>query len=97
MARTDPQTNIRLPLRLKERLAVAARASNRTMNAEIVQRLERSFSSTGEPLLVMMQSLEAKVAGLEAKVAELPANLMKVIGGEADPPSPEDLAEKDLL
>jgi predicted DNA-binding protein len=43
MARTDPQTNIRLPLGLKERLGAAARANTRTMNAEVVSRLERSF------------------------------------------------------
>lgn len=55
MARTDPQTNIRLPLELKERLGVAARANKRTMNAEIVQRLEASFSSTGDPLSVINQ------------------------------------------
>jgi hypothetical protein len=44
MARTDPQTNIRLPLGLKERLSAAARANTRTMNAEVVSRLERSFA-----------------------------------------------------
>lgn len=43
MARTDPQTNIRLPVGLKERLGAAAQANTRTMNAEIVSRLERSF------------------------------------------------------
>jgi predicted DNA-binding protein len=43
MARTDPQTNIRLPLGLKERLSAVARSNTRTMNAEIVSRLERSF------------------------------------------------------
>jgi hypothetical protein len=43
MARSDPQTNIRLPLQLKRRLAEAARENTRTTNAEIVNRLERSF------------------------------------------------------
>jgi len=44
MARTDPQTNIRLPPELKERLGEAARANTRTLNAEILNRLERSFA-----------------------------------------------------
>lgn len=43
MARNDPQMNIRLPLDLKERIEAAAKAGNRSMNAEIVSRLERTF------------------------------------------------------
>jgi predicted DNA-binding protein len=43
MARTDRQTNIRLSIELKERLGEAARRNNRTLNAEIVHRLERSL------------------------------------------------------
>src|SRR5271166_4101048 len=72
---------LRLPDGMREKIGVAARANKRTMNAEIIQRLEASFSSTGEPLLVInkntaeadiifelrdsMQSLEAKIAGLD--------------------------------
>jgi hypothetical protein len=43
MARTDPQINVRLPSKLKERLVAAAQANTRTLNAEIVNRLEASF------------------------------------------------------
>jgi len=94
MVRTDPQTNIRLPLGLKERLGAAARSNTRTMNAEIVQRLEASLSSTDEPLLVIKKNtaeadiiweLRDSMQSLQAEVAELRANLMKAIGGEADP------------
>jgi len=94
MVRTDPQTNIRLPLGLKERLGAAARSNTRTMNAEIVQRLEASLSLTDEPLLVIKKNtaeadiiweLRDSMQSLQAEVAELRANLMKAIGGEADP------------
>jgi hypothetical protein len=94
MARTDPQINIRLPLGLKEQLGVAARANTRTMNAEIVQRLEASFSSTDELLFVvkkntaeadMIWELRDSMQSLKAEVAELRTNLTKVIGGEVDP------------
>ncbi|RZA28239.1 MAG: Arc family DNA-binding protein, partial [Proteobacteria bacterium] len=34
MARDDPQTNIRLPAELKERLLEAAKKANRTFGAE---------------------------------------------------------------
>jgi hypothetical protein len=94
MTRTDPQTNIRLPLGLKERLGAAARANTRTLSAEIVQRLERSFSSTDEPLLVIKKNtseadiiweLRDSMQSLQVEVAELRSSLMKAIGDEADP------------
>jgi hypothetical protein len=46
---------LRLPEGMRDKIGVAARANKRTMNAEIVQRLEASFSSAGEPLLVVNQ------------------------------------------
>src|SRR5271165_3804328 len=105
MARTDPQTNIRLPFELKERLGVAARANTRTMNAEIVQRLEASFSSTGEPLLVIHQNtakadiiyeLRDSMQSLQAGVAELRSKLMKVIEDEAEMAGVPDFAGKAI-
>ena len=64
------------------------------MNAEIVQRLEASFSSTDEPLLVIKKNtaeadiiweLRDQMQNLQAEVAELRASLMKAIDGEVDP------------
>jgi Arc-like DNA binding domain len=46
---------VRLPNGMRDKIGVAARANKRSMNAEIVQRLEASFSSAGEPLLVVNQ------------------------------------------
>ena len=43
MSREDPQLRIRLPVELKEKIELAAKANTRSMNAEIVQRLEVSF------------------------------------------------------
>lgn len=42
MARDDPQFRIRLPADLKAWVENAAKKSNRSLNAEIVQRLEGS-------------------------------------------------------
>jgi hypothetical protein len=50
MAVTDPQTNIRLPRSLKDRLGTAAKKNARTLNAEILYRLERSFGDAPETL-----------------------------------------------
>jgi hypothetical protein len=46
---------VRLPNGMRDKIGVAARANKRSMNAEIVNRLEASFSSAGEPLLVANQ------------------------------------------
>ncbi|MBJ8938574.1 Arc family DNA-binding protein [Citrobacter koseri] len=43
MSREDPQLRIRLPVELKEKIDDAAKSNNRSMNAEIVQRLDASF------------------------------------------------------
>ncbi len=43
MSREDPQLRIRLPIELKEKIEETAKANSRSMNAEIVQRLDASF------------------------------------------------------
>ncbi|MDR3570969.1 MAG: Arc family DNA-binding protein [Candidatus Pacebacteria bacterium] len=51
MSRTDPQLNLRFPADLKARLVQAAQANGRTMNAEIIHRLERSLEGSGPQLI----------------------------------------------
>ena len=43
MARTDPQFNVRMPADLKEKIDEAAKENGRSMNAEIVYRLQKSI------------------------------------------------------
>lgn len=43
MSREDPQLRIRLPIELKEKIEYFAKENNRSMNAEIVSRLEATF------------------------------------------------------
>ncbi|WP_410707008.1 Arc family DNA-binding protein [Citrobacter braakii] len=43
MSREDPQLRIRLPVELKEKIEFSSKSNNRSMNAEIVQRLERTY------------------------------------------------------
>ncbi|UTW09320.1 Arc family DNA-binding protein [Pseudomonas benzenivorans] len=45
MSRTDPQLRLRVPLPLRAEIERAARAARRSMNAEIVIRLEASFAN----------------------------------------------------
>lgn len=42
---TDPQYKLRLPVDLKEKIKKASEYNHRSMNAEIVARLEESFRS----------------------------------------------------
>lgn len=44
MAREDPQLKLRLTEELKARVTEAARANNRSVNAEIVARLQRTLA-----------------------------------------------------
>jgi predicted DNA-binding protein len=43
MSREDPQLRIRLPVELKEKVEETAKANGRSINAEIVHRLDVSF------------------------------------------------------
>ncbi len=43
MARNDPQMNLRVPMELKEKIEKAALDNGRTITAEAVHRLEKSF------------------------------------------------------
>lgn len=44
MSRTDPQFKLRVPAALRLQIEQAAHASRRSMNAEMVVRLEASFA-----------------------------------------------------
>lgn len=45
MSREDPQLKIRLPLELKEKIIQSAADHGRSINSEVVARLEQSFSA----------------------------------------------------
>lgn len=48
MSREDPQTKLRLPPELKARIEQSAKEHNRSMNADMVARLEKSFEDSGD-------------------------------------------------
>ncbi len=61
MSRTDPQINVRLSQALKDRLTEAAAAGGRSVNTEIVHRLERSFDPEPESDAAYQVLLETTV------------------------------------
>jgi hypothetical protein len=45
MAKDDPQFNLRIAADLKQKVAAAAKANDRSVTAEIIARLESTFST----------------------------------------------------
>lgn len=73
MARDDPHLRLRIPEALKDQIAASAVANNRSMNAEIVSRLERSFdldSTVGE-LEEGQSDHERRLESIESVVADI--------------------------
>ncbi|EMM1612195.1 Arc family DNA-binding protein [Raoultella ornithinolytica] len=66
MSREDPQLRIRLPIELKEKIEEVAKSNNRSMNAEIVQRLDQSFAKE-VPLDKLVPAKEAMAIIQKAK------------------------------
>lgn len=69
----DPRFNLRLTADLKKRLALAAIDNDRSMNAEILHRLEHSFDTPNElrPLLALNDKDRARAIELLREVSEL--------------------------
>lgn len=54
---TDPQHNIRIPIELKTKIAESAKAHNRSMNADIVARLEKSFETDSNQVALLQEEI----------------------------------------
>ncbi|MCR5865233.1 Arc family DNA-binding protein [Aquincola sp. J276] len=80
MSRDDHQMKIRLPQSLKAEIEAHAKDARRTMNSEIVDRLEASFipGMVSPAIAVTIASKDARIAELEFQVAELTNACSKV-------------------
>lgn len=88
---------VRLPDGMRDRIKAAAEANNRSMNAEIVARLEASFASfpplpviDPESITAIMRQVSEAMEGLEERVRSLEASGGKVVprkGHQDAPPS----------
>jgi hypothetical protein len=68
MSREHPQIRIRLPPELKEKIKEAAHDNRRSMNAEVIARLQASFEEdAGELTPDQMELLKKVIETLEAK------------------------------
>lgn len=91
MSREDPQMKIRLPADLKRKIEEAADEAKRTMNAEIVSRLEASFLRSGEGLgeasILLMraqQELERSMAEINQTIPDIADRVVELIQRRSD-------------
>lgn len=69
--------NLRLPPELKEKISDSAKEHNRSMNADIVARLEQTFEKTNLenlasiPTELLMSALASRFNGLALTVSEI--------------------------
>lgn len=73
MKQTDPQFKLRFPSGMRDRLKDAAHANGRSMNAEIVARLQNTFEaqSGDSALRLQVEENTAALRRLEALMEEL--------------------------
>lgn len=72
MSRQDPQTHIRLPAGLKARVELAASENRRSVTAELISRIEHSFTNpapASSPSQVI-SSLGVRVEGHRVFISE---------------------------
>ena len=65
MSRTDPQFKLRMPLALRARVEQAAKASMRSLNAELVFRVEQSFEGVEVARVLSSNPINALLGFLE--------------------------------
>lgn len=67
MTRDDPHFRLRVPRELKAQVEEAARKNNRSLNAEIVARLEVTFSALGDYNVIGVDAITKRLeASIEA-------------------------------
>lgn len=85
MARTDPQFNLRIPEALRDKVMSAAQESKRSATAEILARLEESFSPSSTKPLTVMDAIKFLMD--YSREADIP---IQVIIGESEEKDEDD-------
>lgn len=95
MSREDAQMKIRLPAELKSAVEAAAKANNRTLNAEIVAQLQRGSARPREEMSSLLSRLEGLIKQRERDLRDAGRLLAPVLikaaeGLPDDAPMPGD-------
>ncbi|GJE46184.1 Arc family DNA-binding protein [Methylobacterium soli] len=83
MTRADPQMKIRLPDDLRDRIAELAKANGRSMNAEIVARLQSSVDGEGSEMISKAEA-ERLNGNMVALLDALEAGAKWALDGSSD-------------
>ena len=83
-SRTADQFVVRLPDGMRERIAEAAKASGRSMNAEIVARLQESFvkPSSAQEVTIMGKVLDQRMQDMDERLEVFIHQLEQFINAE---------------
>lgn len=89
------QYNLRWPDELKEKIAQSAKEHNRSMNADIVARLEKSFEPESLPMDVVayMAQMENMIHLLQQQ-AQKTDQILEMVLSDIDNPTP---IQKEIL
>jgi len=91
MARNDPQVNFRIPQELKDKLEQAAKDSGRSITAELVTRLERSFDESTNVIGIFNQDelkeLAIEIAKLLSDNRDLSQEFIQIINSPNKKPT----------
>ena len=90
MSREDPQLKIRLPLELKEKITESAAEYGRSINSEVVARLEESFTET-IPASGLSKIIAAYFMGLHSRYISEREQLTELL---RKTPADEDLQKR---
>ncbi|HIQ36211.1 MAG TPA: Arc family DNA-binding protein [Acinetobacter venetianus] len=79
MSRADPQINIRVPIELKKEIEHAAIENSRSLNAEVVHRLQESLkgekvSTSDLSTEQLMEELSSRFGGLKVTIDAMKNN-----------------------
>lgn len=74
-----PQYNLRWPEELRDKIAASAKAHNRSMNADIVARLEQSFTETHSPNQQQIAELNQRLADMEVAYRQSIAHYDRIL------------------
>jgi hypothetical protein len=90
MTQRDPMVHVRLPPEMKARLEEAAQSDGRSLNNEIVVRLEKSLKAEAESNLKSIESditdIKTTLTYLKAKLSDKDLeNMVKVLGSAGKP------------
>lgn len=87
MTKKDVQVNFRMPEALKAELEIASKANNRSLTAEIVSRLEDSFTAISaeefKKLKGQVAFNEGRAAGLESGIKVLSKYVKQAIDNKS--------------